>query len=54
VKSVLTKAGIKVTVFDEKEAKKRKMGGLLSVGMGSTNKPRFIVAHYKPKSKKKK
>ncbi|MBT8390210.1 MAG: leucyl aminopeptidase [Ignavibacteriaceae bacterium] len=54
VKSVLTKAGIKVTVFDEKEAKKRKMGGLLAVGMGSTNKPRFIIAHYKPKAAKKK
>jgi leucyl aminopeptidase len=54
VKSVLTKAGIKVTVFDEKEAKKRNMGGLLAVGMGSTNKPRFIVAHYKPKVAKKK
>ena len=54
VKSVLTKAGIKVTVFDEKEAKKRKMGGLLAVGVGSTNKPRFIIAHYKPKASKKK
>jgi leucyl aminopeptidase len=54
VKSVLTKTGVKVTVFDEKEAKKRKMGGLLAVGKGSTNKPRFIVAHYKPKLIKKK
>ena len=54
VKSVLNKAGIKVNVFDEKEVKKRKMGGLLAVGMGSTNKPRFIIAHYKPKAPKKK
>jgi leucyl aminopeptidase len=51
---LLTKAGIKVTVFDEKEAKKRGMGGLLAVGKGSTNKPRFIIAHYKPKAVKKK
>jgi len=54
VKTVLSKYGVRVTVFDEKEAKKRNMGGLLAVGMGSTNKPRFIIAHYKPKAVKKK
>ena len=32
VKQKLTEAGVKVTVFDEKEIKKRKMGGLLAVG----------------------
>jgi len=54
IKSTLTKAGIKVTVFDEKEIRNRNMGGLLAVGKGSSNKPRFVVAHYKPKTAGKK
>jgi leucyl aminopeptidase len=44
--SELTYAGIKVKIFDEKEIKRRKMGGLLAVGMGSDNPPRFIVIEY--------
>lgn len=51
IKEILTKAGLKVTVFDEKEIKKRNMGGLLAVGQGSNAKPRFIVIEYKPKGK---
>ena len=39
---------VKVTIFDEKEIKKRKMGGLLAVGQGSSNKPKMIILHYKP------
>jgi leucyl aminopeptidase len=50
IKETLTKSGLKVTVFDEKEIKKRNMGGLLAVGQGSSAKPRFIVIEYKPKS----
>ncbi len=53
VNSVLSKNGVKVKVFDEKEIKKRKMGGLLAVGMGSDNPPRFIVAEYSQKTKSK-
>lgn len=49
IKETLTKYGLKVTVFDEKEIKKRNMGGLLAVGQGSNAKPRFIVIEYKPK-----
>lgn len=52
VKEKLTKHGMKVTVFDEKEIKKRNMGGLIAVGQGSESKPRFIVIEYKPKNKK--
>jgi leucyl aminopeptidase len=52
VKEKLTKYGMKVTVFDEKEIKKRNMGGLIAVGQGSDAKPRFIVIEYKPKNKK--
>jgi leucyl aminopeptidase len=51
IKETLTKAGLKVSVFDEKEIKKRNMGGLLAVGQGSNAKPRFIVIEYKPKGK---
>jgi leucyl aminopeptidase len=58
VKYTLIKEGIKVKIFDEKEICKRKMGGLLAVGMGSSNLPRFIVIEYNgagkySKSKKK-
>ena len=52
--NILPKAGIKVKVFNEKEIKKRKMGGLLAVGMGSSNPPKFITLEYTPKIKNKK
>lgn len=53
IKQQLTKAKVKVTVFDEKEIMKRKMGGVLAVGSGSSNPPRFIVMEYKPAVKQK-
>jgi leucyl aminopeptidase len=43
----LKSAAIKVKIFDEKEIKKRKMGGVIAVGKGSINPPRFIVLEYK-------
>ncbi len=46
--------GIKTTVFGEREIQKRKMGGLIAIGQGSINKPRFIVLEYKPALKSKK
>ena len=54
VRTRLVKEGIKVTIFNENEIEKRKMGGILAVGQGSSNKPRFIVLRYKPSSKGKK
>ena len=54
IKGALAKEGMKVKVFDEKEIKERKMGGLLAVGMGSDNPPRFIVAEYNGSGKSKK
>jgi len=48
VKKTLSNAGVKVKIFNEKELKKRKMGGLMAVGMGSDNPPRFIVLEYNP------
>lgn len=41
------KAGLKVTVFDEKELKARGMGGLLAVGCGSARAPRMIVLEHR-------
>ncbi len=52
--SALKEVGVKTKVFDEKEIKRRKMGGLLAVGMGSSNLPRFITLEYSPKVKSKK
>lgn len=45
----------KVTVLDEPAIKKLKMGGLLGVGQGAKDKPKFIIVEYfgKGKSKKK-
>lgn len=59
ISSEARKAGIKVTVLNDKEIAKRNMGGLIAVGKGSINKPRFIILEYKPpikagKSKKSK
>jgi leucyl aminopeptidase len=36
------------TVFDEKQMAAKGMGGVLAVGSGSQNKPRFIILKYKP------
>jgi len=42
------------TVFDEKQLKEKGMGGILAVGSGSANKPRFIVLKYTPTGAKAK
>ncbi len=47
VRTGLSKAGVKITILDEKGIKKNKMGGLLAVGMGSDNPPRMIILQYK-------
>lgn len=44
--------GIRVKVFNEHDIKRLKMGGLLAVGQGSSNKPNLIVLEYKPTKKK--
>jgi leucyl aminopeptidase len=53
VRKKLTAAGVHVSVFNENEIIKRKMGGLLAVGKGSSNRPRFIVLHHIPRQKTK-
>ncbi len=44
---------ISCTVFDEKQLARKKMGGLLNVGRGATNKPRMIILKYTPKGRAK-
>lgn len=39
--------GVKVTVWDKARIKKENMNGLLSVSLGSTEDPRFIIMEYK-------
>lgn len=46
--------GIKSTILNDFEIHKRKMGGLIAIGQGSSNKPRFIILEYKPTTKSKK
>jgi leucyl aminopeptidase len=45
--------GLGCTVFDEKQMAAKGMGGVLAVGSGSQNKPRFIVLKYTPKARVK-
>ncbi|TGM85461.1 leucyl aminopeptidase [Leptospira licerasiae] len=55
-KEIAKEAGLKITVMDEPQLKKEKMGGILAVSQGSDKKPKMIVLEYNPpktKSKKK-
>ena len=47
------KAGLKVSVLDEKQLKAQGFGGIISVGQGSVNPPRLLHISYTPKSPKK-
>lgn len=38
---------VKVTILDEKEMKRLKMGAILGVAQGSSEKPRFIIMEYR-------
>ncbi len=46
-------AGVKVTVLDEMEIEKLKMGALLGVARGTHEPPRFLVLEYQPAEKPK-
>ena len=52
-KKELTKLGVKVSVFDKTELKRRKMNAILAVGGASINPPYLITMHYKPRGKAK-
>ncbi len=45
-------AGFEVAVWDEKEIRKQKLGGLLGVSRGSTQSPRFLQLRYEPEKPK--
>jgi leucyl aminopeptidase len=53
-KKELVKIGVKVTVFNKAELKKKKMNAILAVGGASDNPPCLITMHYKPNVKTKK
>ncbi len=45
------KAGLKVTIWDEKQLKSQGFGGIIGVGQGSANPPRLLHITYTPKVK---
>jgi leucyl aminopeptidase len=47
-RSIARKRGLKCQVMGPDELKRRNMNGILGVGRGSRNTPRFIVLEYKP------
>ncbi len=46
------KAGLKVTVWDERRLEKERCGGILAVGKGAASKPRLVIGEYKPRKPK--
>jgi len=48
------KAGLKVSILDEKQLKSQGFGGIIGVGQGSANPPRLLHISYTPKSTIKK
>jgi len=51
VRSEFRNTNVKVTVFSEKELRKRKMNAILNVGKASSNKPLLIIVNYQPAKK---
>ena len=47
-RSVARDGGLDVDVFDETQIRAKGMGGVMAVGQGSANPPRFIVLRYRP------
>ena len=52
-RKVAKATGLRCQVMDAAELKRRKMGGILAVGGGSTRPPRLIVLEHKPAKRKK-
>lgn len=48
-KEIAKENKLKITVFDEPQLKKEKMGGILSVAAGSDKKPKMVILEYNPK-----
>lgn len=47
------KAGLKVTIWNEKQLQSEGFGGIVGVGQGSANPPRLLHISYNPKAAKK-
>ena len=47
------KAGLKVTVWDEKRLMKERCGGILAVGKGAASRPCLVIGEYKPRKAKR-
>ena len=47
------KENLKVTVLSEKELKQKKLGAMLAVAAGSSNKPNMVILEYNPLNAKK-
>jgi len=45
------KAGLKITIWDEKQLKSQGFGGIIGVGQGSAKPPRLLHISYTPKAK---
>src|SRR3989344_780142 len=52
-KKAAQKTAVRVKVLDEKQIKQLKMGGLLGVSKGSSEKPRFIIMEYRKGGREK-
>lgn len=48
------KAGLKISILNEKQLKAQGFGGIIGVGQGSANPPRLVHISYTPKKSKKK
>ncbi len=46
------KAGLKITVWDEKRLEKEGCGGILAVGRGASSRPKLVIGEYKPRKPK--
>lgn len=45
--------GFKVTILDRKDMRKQGMNGIVAVGQGSSQEPKFVILEYSPKDAKK-
>ncbi len=43
------KAGLKMTVWEEKKLEKEGCGGIIAVGKGASSRPRLVIGEYKPR-----
>ncbi len=48
------KAGLKITIWDEKRLQKEGCGGILAVGSGASSRPHLVIGEYKPRKAKAK